>query len=146
MGRRRYSHATELLITADGGGSNGSRNRLWKLALQELANETGLSITVCHFPPGTSKWNKIEHRMFSQISFNWRGQPLVSHEVVVKLIGNTTNDQGLEIRAEINRRQYATGTKVSDAELEQINLHRARFHGAWNYTIHPQPAASRRAA
>ena len=146
MGRRRYSRATELLITADGGGSNGSRNRLWKLTLQELANETGLSITVCHFPPGTSKWNKIEHRMFSQISFNWRGQPLVSHEVVVKLIGNTTNDQGLEIRAEINRRQYATGVKVSDAELEHVNLHRARFHGEWNYTIHPQTNTSRRAA
>jgi hypothetical protein len=146
MGRRRYPHATELLITADGGGSNGSRNRLWKLTLQQFANETGLSITVCHFPPGTSKWNKIEHRMFSQISSNWRGQPLVSHEVIVELIGNTTNGQGLKIRAEINRREYATGIKVSDAELEQVHLHRARFHGDWNYTIHPQSNASRRAA
>ncbi len=132
MGRRRYPQATELLITADGGGSNGSRNRLWKLALQQFANETGLSITVCHFPPGTSKWNKIEHRMFSQISLNWRGQPLTSHEVIVELIGSTTNDHGLEIRAEINRRQYTAGIKVSDAELEQVNLHRARFHGDWN--------------
>ncbi len=112
-----------------------------------FANESGLSITVCHFPPGTSKWNKIEHRMFRQISSNWRGQPLVSQEVIVELIGTTTtNDHGLEIRAEINRRQYATSIKVSDAELEQVNLHRARFHGDWNYTTHSQTNASRRAA
>ena len=146
MGRRRYPQATELLITADGGGRNGSRNRLWKLTLQQFANERGLSIAVCHLPPGTSKWNKIEHRMFSQISSNWRGQPLVSQEVIVELIGSTTNDHGLEIRAEINRRQYATGINVSDAELEQVNLHRDRFHGEWNYTIHPQTNTSRRAA
>lgn len=137
MGAPMYGGATELLITADGGGSNGSRNRLWKVALQELANESGLRISVCHFPPGTSKWNKIEHRMFSHISMNWRGKPLTSHEVIVNLIANTTTQTGLRIRAELDSRQYPTGIKVSDQELENVRLHKADFHGEWNYTILP---------
>jgi hypothetical protein len=137
MGAPKYGGATELLITADGGGSNGSRNRLWKLALQRLADEIGLRISVCHFPPGTSKWNKIEHRMFSHISMNWRGKPLTSHEVIVNLIANTTTRTGLMIRAELDGRQYPTGIKVSDQELENVRLHKAEFHGEWNYTILP---------
>jgi hypothetical protein len=132
-----YGSATDLLITADGGGSNGSRNRLWKVALQELADESGLRISVCHFPPGTSKWNKIEHRMFSHISMNWRGKPLTSHEVIVNLIANTTTKTGLMIRAELDSGQYPTGIKVSDQELEHVRLHKADFHGEWNYTILP---------
>ncbi len=135
MGRARYPDATELLITADGGGSNGYRVRLWKVALQRFANETGLRISVCHFPPGTSKWNKIEHRMFSYISMNWRGQPLISHEVIVNLIGSTTTQSGLTISAELDINIYPKGIRVSDDELEMVNLTKAAFHGEWNYII-----------
>jgi len=137
MGRVRYPAATEVLVTADGGGSNGSRVRLWKVALQRLANETGLRITVGHFPPGTSKWNKIEHRMFSHISMNWRGKPLVSHEVIVNLIASTTTRTGLKIEAEMDHNLYPKGLRVTDEELEKINLQKADFHGEWNYTILP---------
>lgn len=137
MGSPMYGGATELLITADGGGSNGSRNRLWKVALQRLADEIGLRISVCHLPPGTSKWNKIEHRMFSHISMNWRGKPLISHEVIVNLIANTTTHTGLTILAELDDCQYPIGIKVSDQELENVNLQQAAFHGEWNYTILP---------
>ena len=135
MGRVRYPNATELLITADGGGSNGYRVRLWKVALQKFADETGLRISVCHFPPGTSKWNKIEHRMFSHISMNWRGRPLVSHEVIVNLIGSTTTQSGLVINAELDTNLYPKGIRISDEELEAVNLTKASFHGEWNYTI-----------
>jgi hypothetical protein len=138
MGAQRYPHAKELLIMADGGGSNGSRCRLWKVALQELAGRLGMPIHVCHFPPGTSKWNKIEHRMFCHITQNWRGRPLVSHEVIINLIANTTTQAGLKIRAELDRRNYPTGIKVSDAELSAVNLKLAEFHGDWNYTILPR--------
>lgn len=137
MGGHAYPTATQLLITADGGGSNGYRVRLWKVALQRLADEIGLSLHVCHFPPGTSKWNKIEHRMFSYISLNWRGKPLISHEVIVNLIGRTTNRKGLHIRAELDTATYPTGLKVTDAELGQVNLTPDTFHGEWNYTIAP---------
>ena len=135
MGSETYPDATELLITADCGGSNGYRVRLWKVALQALANETGLLISVCHFPPGTSKWNKIEHRMFCHISMNWRGKPLASHEVIVNLIGNTTTETGLAITAELDTGIYPKGVKVSDEEMESINLTKAAFHGEWNYSI-----------
>jgi len=137
MGRERYGNASDLLITADCGGSNGHRVRLWKIALQNLANEAGLRISVCHFPPGTSKWNKIEHRMFSHISMNWRGKPLISHEVIVNLIGNTTTRTGLTIKAELDTSAYEKGKKVTEAELAQVNLERADFHGEWNYSITP---------
>ncbi|HEY5311071.1 MAG TPA: ISAzo13 family transposase [Pirellulales bacterium] len=137
MGRRCYPRAKQLLITADGGGSNSSRCRLWKVALQGLADQLGMSIQVCHFPPGTSKWNKIEHRMFCHITQNWRGRPLVSHEVVVHLIANTVTRQGLKIRAELDKRSYAAGIKVTDEELAQVNLKPHSFHGNWNYTIQP---------
>jgi DNA-binding phage protein len=137
MGCERYPEAKELLITADGGGSNGYRVRLWKVALQTFANETGLTVRVAHFPPGTSKWNKIEHRMFSFISLNWRGKPLVSHEVIVNLIGSTTTRQGLTIRAELDPNHYPTGVKVSDEALRGVNLTPATFHGEWNYAIAP---------
>jgi transposase len=138
MGHARYPQATELLITADGGGSNGSRNRLWKVRLQTLADELGLRISVCHFPPGTSKWNKIEHRMFSYIRMNWRGRPLVNLETVVNLIANTTTEKGLKIQADLDDTVYPTGLKVSDQELEAINLKKADFHGEWNYSISPK--------
>jgi len=137
MGSKRYRHARELLICADGGGSNGSRSRLWKVALQELAIKLRMPIHVCHLPPGTSKWNKIEHRMFSHISRNWRGRPLVSHDVIVQLIANTTTQAGLRIRAELDTGQYPTGISVTDAELAALNLKRADFHGDWNYTLLP---------
>jgi transposase len=137
MGSPRYRGARELLITADGGGSNGSRCRLWKVALQDLATDLGLRIQVCHFPPGTSKWNKIEHRMFSHITHNWRGRPLVSHEVIINLIANTATKQGLIIQAELDMGIYPTGIKVSDEELALVNLFREDFHGDWNYTIAP---------
>jgi len=137
MGNHRYPHARALLITADGGGSNGSRCRLWKVALQTLAGRLGLPIHVCHFPPGTSKWNKIEHRMFSHITQNWRGRPLVSHEVIVNLIANTTTRAGLTIRAELDRGTYPTGIKITNAELATLNLKLDNFHGDWNYTILP---------
>ena len=138
MGSKRYPNAKELLITADGGGSNGSRSRLWKAALQTLANRIGLKLRVCHFPPGTSKWNKIEHRMFSHITQNWRGKPLVSHEVIVQLIAHTTTTAGLKVRAALDRRLYPTGEKVSRTEFENIQLKRADFHGDWNYAIQPR--------
>jgi hypothetical protein len=137
MGSKRYPRAKELLITADGGGSNGSRSRLWKVALQELADRLGLRLTVCHFPPGTSKWNKIEHRMFSHITMNWRGKPLVSHEVIVQLIANTKTATGLRIRAALDPRLYPTGEKVSRAEFKRVQSTPAPFHGDWNYTISP---------
>jgi hypothetical protein len=139
MGQAVYPQATELLITADGGGSNGSRTRLWKVELQKLADELGLAITVCHFPPGTSKWDKIEHRMFNHISMNWRGRPLTSHEVMVKLIGDTTTQEGLRIEAAIDGANYPTGIKVPNKEMEALKLQRADFHGNWNYTIKPRP-------
>jgi len=135
MGRTRYPMATQLLVTANGGGSNGSRVRLWKVALQQLADQVGLDISVCHFPPGTSKWNKIEHRMFSYISMNWRGKPLISHEVIVNLIATTTTLKGLKIEAEIDRNVYKKGIHVSEEELEKLHIEKASFHGEWNYTI-----------
>jgi Rhodopirellula transposase DDE domain len=139
MGRAQYPQAKTLLITADGGGSNGSRVRLWKLELQRLASETGLRISVCHFPPGTSKWNKIEHRLFSFISQNWRGRPLVSHEVVVNLIAATTTETGLKVSCELDRRSYPSGIQVSKQDMAGIRLRKDKFHGEWNYTILPQP-------
>ena len=137
MGSRRHRGARELLITADGGGSNGSRCRLWKVALQGLADRLEMPVHVCHFPPGTSKWNKIEHRMFCHITQNWRGRPLLSHEVIVSLIANTTTAQGLQIHAELDTSNYPTGVKVSDEELAAVNLRQANFHGDWNYSVLP---------
>ena len=136
-GRSLYSQARVLLITADGGGSNGSRLRLWKLELQKFADETGLSISVCHFPPGTSKWNKVEHRLFSFISSNWRGEPLLDYETIVNLISRTTTAKGLQVTCRLDRRKYPTGRKVTDEEIKRVNLKRNTFHGDWNYTIHP---------
>jgi len=136
-GRLLYSQARRLLITADGGGSNGSRLRLWKLELQKFADESGLSVSVCHFPPGTSKWNKVEHRLFSFISSNWRGQPLRDYETIVNLIARTTTAKGLQVTCRLDRRKYPTGRKVTDEEIKQVNLKQNRFHGDWNYTIHP---------
>ena len=137
MGRPAYSKARSLLITADAGGSNGPRVRLWKWELQKFANRTGLSIAVCHFPPGTSKWNKIEHRLFSYISVNWRGKPLVSLAAIVSLIGSTTTKTGLRVRSEIDNRRYPKAVVVSDEEMAQVNLGPHEFHGDWNYTISP---------
>ena len=137
MGRQRYPAATELMITADGGGSNGSRVRLWKFELQRLADEIKIPIHVSHLPPGTSKWNKIEHRLFSYISMNWCGQPLISHEVIVNLIAGTTTRKGLKVHAELDDSSYPSGIKVSDAEFESIRLTRNEFHGEWNYRIDP---------
>jgi len=137
MGRPSYPQATRLLITADAGGSNGSRLRLWKVELQKLADETGLRIVVCHFPPGTSKWNKIEHRLFSYISQNWRGKPLRSFRTIVSLIAATSTSTGLKVHAELNAQPYRAGIKVSDRELAQINLRRDKFHGDWNYELRP---------
>jgi transposase len=137
MGSQSYPSATGLLITADAGGSNGSRCRLWKVSLQALANELGIRITVCHFPPGTSKWNKIEHRMFCHITENWRGRPLVSHAVMVNLIGSTTTEPGLTIKAQLDTNRYETGIKVSDEEMRRLNVRKHTFHGDWNYTISP---------
>jgi hypothetical protein len=138
MGQQAYPEAKKLLITADSGGSNGSRVRLWKLELQRLADDTGIEISVCHLPPGTSKWNKIEHRLFSFISKNWRGKPLISHEVIVSLIANTTTETGLRVRCEVDTNSYPKGIKVSDQEMAQIDLVRHDFHGEWNYTIRPR--------
>jgi hypothetical protein len=137
MGCRAYPSATRLLITADGGGSNGHRTRLWKLELQHFADESGLSLTVAHYPPGTSKWNKIEHRMFCHITENWRGRPLESVEAIVSLIGSTTTKTGLRIKAGLDKNSYAKGISVSDTDLASINVQPARFHGDWNYTIRP---------
>jgi transposase len=139
MGRARYPAATRLLITADCGGSNGARLRLWKVELQNLANELDLEISVCHLPPGTSKWNKIEHRLFSFITQNWRGRPLVSYQAIVELIAATTTRTGLKVQCELDPNTYPAGVKVSDAELDAVNLHRDEFHGEWNYTIKPSP-------
>jgi hypothetical protein len=130
-----YPKATKLLITADAGGSNSYRSRLWKVELAKLAERTGLAITVCHFPPGTSKWNRVEHRLWSNVSMNWRGRPLTSHEVVVNLIGATKTRKGLKVRAELDRRSYPTGTKIADNELAAVDLKPHKFHGEWNYTI-----------
>jgi len=137
MGKHRYPAASALMITADGGGSNGSRVRLWKLELQRLADEINIPIHVSHLPPGTSKWNKIEHRLFSYISMNWRGQPLISHEVIVNLIAGTTTRNGLKVHAELDNTLYPSGIKVSDAEFEKIRITRNDFHGEWNYKIDP---------
>jgi len=138
MGYPVYPKATRLLITADAGGSNGYRLRLWKLELQKLADETGLEIAVCHFPPGTSKWNKIEHRLFSAITQNWRGKPLVSHEAVVNLIGATTTKTGLRVTSELDTNEYPAGRIVSDDELSAIHIRRDVFHGEWNYSLLPR--------
>ncbi len=144
MGRRAYRGAGSLVITADCGGSNGARVRLWKWELQRFANRTKLSITVCHFPPGTSKWNKIEHRLFSHIAMNWRGKPLVSLAAIVSLIGSTTTEAELRVHSEIDTGDYPRGVKVSDEQMARINLERHSFHGDWNYTIHPdKPKASK---
>jgi Rhodopirellula transposase DDE domain len=142
FGRRHYPQARTLLICADGGGSNGSRNRAWRVYLQQFSDETDLAVTVCHYPPGTSKWNQIEHRMFSFISLNWRGQPLVSYETVVNLISHTTTRKGLRVKARLDRHRYVTGRKVTDAELQAICLTRHELHPTWNYTIKPHPDAA----
>jgi transposase len=141
IGRDLYPHAANLLITADGGGSNGARVRLWKRELQRFANETGLCITVCHFPPGTSKWNKIEHRLFSYISINWRGKPLTCLETIIELISHTQTSQGLHVQAVKDCNTYPTGIKVSDAEMDALRITKEAFHGEWNYTIKPQEAS-----
>jgi hypothetical protein len=137
MGRQVYPQASRLLITADAGGSNGSRLRLWKVELQKLADETGLKIVVCHFPPGTSKWNKIEHRLFSYISQNWRGKPLTTFQTIVSLIAATTTATGLKVHAELDNATYQTGIKITDEELQRVNIRRDKFHGDWNYEILP---------
>lgn len=137
MGQESYPKATKLLITADGGGSNGSRVRLWKTELQGFANETGLEISVCHFPPGTSKWNKIEHRMFSYISQNWRGKPLISIETIVNLIGSTKTKTGLKIQTAVDTSPYVKGIKITDAGMAALGIHKNDFHGEWNYTLNP---------
>jgi hypothetical protein len=138
MGGRCYPNAKTLLITADGGGSNGSRCRLWKIALQELADRLQIPVQVCHLPPGTSKWNKIEHRMFCHITQNWRGKPLISHEVIISLIANTATAKGLTIQAELDAGSYPTGIKISDKQLATVNLKPEPFHGEWNYKILPK--------
>ena len=137
MGSPRYPKARSLLITADGGGSNGSRLRLWKWELQRLATKTGLSITVSHFPPGTSKWNKIEHRLFSHISMNWRGKPLTSLATIVSLIAATKSDSGLRVRCELDKAKYPKGVKVTDKQMAKLKLKPDSFHGDWNYKIRP---------
>jgi len=137
MGKEEYPEATSLLITADGGGSNGSRVRLWKWELQQLADRTGLLVTVCHLPPGTSKWNRIEHRLFSHIAMNWRGKPLVSLAAIVSLIGSTKTGRGLRVEAEIDPGEFATGVVITDAQMASVRLERDAFHGEWNYTIRP---------
>src|SRR6516164_745881 len=146
MGRKRYPHARQLMVTADGGGSNGYRVRLWKVELQMLSDELKLPITVCHLPPGTSKWNKIEHRLFSFITINWRGKPLLSYRTIVQLIAATTTDAGLKVRAILDENKYPKGVKVTDAQLAAVNLTRHGFHGEWNYTICPnrKPSSRRR--
>jgi hypothetical protein len=138
MGRRSYPKAQHLLITADSGGSNGARVRLWKWELQQLADETGLEISVCHFPPGTSKWNKIEHRLFSFISQNWRGRPLISHQVIIDLIAATTTKTGLTVKSKIDTNIYEKGLKISDQQMAELQLRREKFHGDWNYKLLPR--------
>lgn len=137
LGTKRYKQPRRLLITADSGGSNGHRNRLWKVELQKLANQTGLIIEVCHYPPGTSKWNKIEHRLFCHITRNWRGVPLESHQVVVNLISSTRTAEGLDVHCRLDENDYPKGRKISDAEIAAVNIRRNSFHGDWNYEIHP---------
>jgi hypothetical protein len=137
-GRRLYPSSRQIVITADSGGSNGSRLRLWKWELQRFSDESGLTLSVCHFPPGTSKWNKVEHRLFSFISSNWRGEPLRDYETIVKLIARTTTATGLKVVCRLDRRKYATGRSVSDADMETVRLKRNRFHGDWNYVIRPR--------
>ena len=137
-GRRLYGQARNLLITADGGGSNGHRLRIWKTSLQHLADKTGLSISVCHFPPGTSKWNKVEHRLFSFISSNWRGEPLRDYETIVNLISRTTTSTGLKVTCRLDRREYPKGQKVTDEEMKCLRIDPSKFHGEWNYTIYPR--------
>ncbi len=139
LGRRLYPRATSLLVTADGGGSNGYRTRLWKVELQELANALDLSISVCHLPPGTSKWNQIEHRLFSFITQNWRGKPLITHQVIVELISATKTSKGLQVHSRLDERHYPTKRRVSDQQLSTVNLAPDKWHGEWNYTIHPNP-------
>jgi transposase len=143
MGKKRHPKAKRLMISADGGGSNGYRVRLWKIELQKLADDLKLPITVCHLPPGTSKWNKIEHRLFSFITINWRGKPLRSYRTIVQLIAATTTDAGLKVRAELDQRKYPKGVKVSDAQLAAVNIAPHAFHGDWNYTISPHVRASK---
>jgi hypothetical protein len=137
-GVSRFARARKLMITAEGGGSNGSRNRLWKVALQDLADDLGLRLEICHFPPGTSKWNKIEHRLFSFITKNWRGRPLTSYQVIVNLIAHTTTQAGLVVRAALDTSRYETGIVVSDEELARVRIVPAKFHGEWNYRISPR--------
>src|SRR5207247_536027 len=137
MGVRLYPQADRVLICADSGGSNGYRVRLWKVELQQFATETGLTVTVCHFPPGTSKWNKIEHRLFSHLTMNWRGRPLISHEVIVNLISATTTKTGLRVKAALDRKKYPNGQKVSEATMKTLHLEPHAFHGEWNYTLKP---------
>jgi len=138
MALPRFADAKSILVTADGGGSNGSRLRLWKFELQGLADELRIPISVCHFPPGTSKWNKIEHKLFSFITKNWRGKPLLSHQVIVNLIGATTTKSGLKVKAEIDANQYAKGRKITDSEMAALSIVRDEFHGEWNYTLMPR--------
>jgi hypothetical protein len=138
MGKEVYPEATRLLITADSGGSNGYRVRLWKKELQRLADETGLNITVCHFPPGTSKWNKIEHRLFSFITMNWRGKPLISHEVIINLIASTGTKSGLRVQCELDVNEYPKGLKITDQEMKRLQFTPHEFHGEWNYTLSPR--------
>jgi transposase len=142
MGQHRFPQATQLLVTADSGGSNSARCRLWKVALQRFADETGLKVTVTHFPPGTSKWNKIEHRLFCHITHNWRGQPLLTREIIVQLIGRTTTRAGLKVKAALDPRKYPKGIKVADHDLQHVCIQSAAFHGDWNYTISPRKRAA----
>ena len=141
MGHQRYPNATKLLVTADSGGSNSARVHAWKFGLQQLADELGIAITVSHYPPGTSKWNKIEHRMFSRITQNWRGRPLISHEAIVNLIANTTSTTGLKIRAALDDGEYPLGVKISKDQMEALRLSRDEFHGDRNYTLSPPDIA-----
>ncbi len=137
MGRKNHPNAKKLLIMADGGGSNGSRNKLWKTELQKLADELNMEISVCHFPPGTSKWNKIEHRMFSCISMNWRGRPLTNYETIVNLISNTITKNGLKINCMLDKSKYQTGIKITDEQMQNLRLTKEKFHGEWNYKLKP---------
>jgi hypothetical protein len=138
LGRKRYPQATRLLITADCGGGNSPRTRLWRVELQKLANATSMIVEICHFPPGTSKWNKIEHKLFCHITRNWLGVPLESYEVVVNLISRAKTEKGLEVHAWLDEKQHVKGRKVTDAELEEVLIKRNKFHGEWNYEIHSQ--------
>jgi hypothetical protein len=137
VGKKTYPQAKQLLITADGGGSNGYNRKLWKYGLQRFANENGIEISVCHFPPGTSKWNKVEHRLFSRISLNWQGIPLEDYETIIQLIGATKTKKGLTVRCQLDNMQYKKGIKITKKQIEQINLSKNDFHGEWNYTIKP---------